>query len=222
MPATKSIRKPSALEREAAKAKSQEDCYASLRRIAVHRAQRLLAALGDTPFVFRTEAREGDLLIVRICFEVLEVGQAQGAAQRATQVPIEIDTSELKHLDDAQIEALALFLGKAASALSLCPSVLGGDHFRAVTPSIRDYPRTLPNPGVAVFYDQSTALFLPMDDYNGATDTALADEIAGAATRRDPAFSTPTKRERTLDEHHNWAAAMTMAPPRPPRQLTFP
>ena len=216
MSATKSIRKLSALEREAAKAKA-EDCYASLRRVAVHHAQRLLAALGDTPVVFRTEAREGDLLIVRICFDI-EVGPARSA----TQVPMEIDTSELKHLDDAQIEALALFLGKAASALSLCPSVLGGDHFRAVTPSIREYPRTKPNPGVAVFYDQSTALFLPMGDYNGATDTALADEIAGAATRLDPDFSTPTKRERTLDEHHNWAAAMTMAPPRQPRQLTFP
>jgi hypothetical protein len=140
---------------------------------------------------------------------------------------MEIDTSALKHLKDAEIEELALFLGKAASALSLCPSVLGGDHFRAVTPSIRDYTRrTKPKPGVGVFYDQSrdTALFLPMSDYNGATVAALADEIAGAATRAapDPDFSTPTKRERTLNEHHKWAAAMTMAPPRQPRQLTFP
>ena len=213
----KSIRKPSALAREEAKAKSQEACFASLRRGAALRADRLLEHFRHAGVAFDIEPpRDGDLMVVRI-----------GIRAPTVRVPFEIDTTTLKCLNDAPVAALASCLQNAACALSLVPAVTDAPNFRAITPLLRNATYEKPKPdlaGLAVVYDGSrdTAAFFPVHQWATATAAALADTIADSVPRAPDGFATPTKRHRTTKEERQWVAAMSMAPHRPHRQLTYP
>ena len=213
----KSIRKPSALAREEAKAKSQEACYASLRRGAALRANRLLEHFHHAGVAFDIEPpRDGDLMVVRI-----------GIRAPTVRVPFEIDTTTLKCLNDDTVAALASFLPNAACALGLVPPVTDAPNFRAITPVLRNVTYEKPKPdlaGLAVVYDGSrdTAAFFPIHHWATATAAALADAIADSVPRAPDGFATPTKRHRTTKEERQWVAAMSMAPHRPHRQLTYP
>ena len=207
--ALKSIRKPSE-----AKAKSQEACYASLRRGAALRADRLLEHFRHAGVAFDIEPpRDADLMVVRI-----------GIRAPTVRVPFEIDTTTLKCLNDDTVAALASFLPNAACALGLVPAA---PNFRAITPLLRNATYEKPKPdlaGLAVVYDGSrdTAAFFPIHQWATATAAALADAIADSVPRAPDGFATPTKRHRTTKEERQWVAAMSMAPHRPHRQLTYP
>ena len=214
----KSIRKPSALAaKAAARKRSQEACFASLRRRAALRADRLLEHLRTASVAFDIEPpRDGDLMVVRI-----------GIRAPTVRVPFEIDTSTLNCLDDATVAALASFLPNAACALSLVPAVTDAPNFRAITPVLRNATYHKPKPdlaGLAVIYDGSrdTAAFFPTHHWATATAAALADQIADSVPRAPDGFATPTKRHRTTKEERQWVDAMSMAPHRPHRQLTYP
>ena len=205
--ALKSIRKPSALAREEAKAKSQEACYASLRRGAALRADRLLEHFRHAGVAFDIEPpRDADLMVVRI-----------GIRAPTVRVPFEIDTTTLKCLNDDTVAALASFLPNAACALGLVPAA---PNFRAITPVLRNATYEKPKPdlaGVAVVYDGSrdTAAFFPTHHWATATAAALADAIAH---RAPPAPDGSATTKRALHEQNQCDAA----PERPHRQLSYP
>ena len=129
----------------------------------------------------------------------------------------------LEHISHAGVDIepprdgdLASFLQKTARALSLVPAVTTAQNFRVQTePDVA---------GVTIVYDGSsdTAVFFPLDEWARAPYYELADAIADRAPRAPGGYSTPTKRERTLDEQKKWAASMTLGPERPRRQLTYP